>query len=72
MGSLWLDNAHESYLVFWALFLFSLEVFKYFFLVISNPRSKGLSNSLYKGFTVVHYIYSEIDFNKIPIVYFKF
>lgn len=72
MGSIWLYNAHESYLVFWALFLFSLEVFRYFFLVISNPRSKRLSNSLYKGFAVVHYIYSEIDFNEIPIVYFKF
>lgn len=44
----------------------------YFFLVISNPRSKGLGNSLYKGFAVVQYIYSEIDFNKIPIVYFEF
>ena len=60
--------------MFWVLFLFDLEVLKYFFLVIRSPRlcRKGFSNSLYKGFIVINNIHREIEFNKIPAVYFKF
>jgi hypothetical protein len=66
--------------VLWVLFLFGLEVLKYFFFVISSPSlsrnrlfwspspsREGSSKSLYKGFIVVN----KIDFNKIPTAYFK-
>ena len=61
--------------VFRILFLFGLEILKYFFIVINNsnlsrnrlfrslsPSKKEFGNSLYKGFIIVNNIDSEIDF----------